>query len=218
MPAQIPLNLALRPDYRSTRFVSGQSNAEARDALLQFPNWPHGALALIGDAGTGKTHLGHGWIGDHNGLALSPSESLASAAKWRGRALWVDNASTASEELLFGLINMAHAKDITGLLLTDRRLPSQWSVAIPDLRSRLGALQVARIDPPDDALLSAIYDKLFLDRGLKVNEALISYLMLRVERSVDAARSVVAALDQAAAEQKVNVNRSFASKIIDEAY
>ena len=215
MPAQIPLNLALRPDYRSTRFVSGQSNAEARDALSQFPRWPHGALALIGDAGTGKTHLGHGWIYDHNGLVLSPAEGLASAAAWRGRALWVDDASRASEELLFGLINMAHAQDITGLLLTDRTLPNQWRVTIPDLRSRLAALQVARIDPPDDELLSAIYDKLFLDRGLKVNDALISYLMLRVERSVDAARSVVAALDHAAAEQKVNVNRSFAAKIID---
>lgn len=213
---QIPLDLGLRPNYRASRFIASQSNAEARVALSRFPAWPKSALAIVGDGGTGKTHLGHGFIADHNGLLLPVENTLVDAALWRGRVIWVDEASRASEELLFGLINMAHTGEIAGLILTARKLPNLWSVSIPDLRSRLGALQVARISEPDDALLEAIYRKLFLDHGLKVSDALIAYLMLRMERSVDAARSVVALLDREAAAQKVNVTRSFAAKILDQ--
>lgn len=214
--AQIPLDLSLRPDYRKAKFVDAPSNAEARAALAAPQNWSNRALALVGQAGCGKTHLGHLWAAQNDALYIEPGDDLRALADWRGRAIWLDNAGRASEALLFALINMGMRGEIESLLLCARAAPATWDVDIPDLRSRLGAMQVAKIDAPEDELLEAIYRKLFLDRGLKVADNLISYLLLRQARTVDAAHAVVDRLDKLAAAQKVNVTRSFAAKALDE--
>lgn len=207
---QIPLDLLLATDYSKERFVTARSNVEAVSAITRYPNWAGGALAVIGPKGSGKTHLGHLWIARHDGILIAPDADLGSAANWRGCAIWVDEAELANEDILFGLINMAIRKDIAGLLLTGRTPPAIWPMQIPDLRSRLGAMQVARIEEPGDDLLEPILRKLFLDRGLKVSDSLINYLLSRIERSVDAANSLVEQLDKAAAAEKANVTRSFA--------
>jgi len=213
---QIPLDLSLRPDYREARFVSAPSNSEARAALAPDSIWANGVLALIGPKGSGKTHLGHLWAVQNSAVNVSINDDLSSLGEWRGRALWIDSADAASEQLLFAVINMAMRGEIPTLLLTARIPPSLWSVEIPDLRSRLGAMQVARLLEPEDELLEAIYRKLFLDRGLKVQDNLIAYLLLRQDRSVDAAFAVVDRLDKLAAAEKVNVTRAFAAKRLDE--
>lgn len=212
---QIPLDLSLRPDYRAARFVDAPSNAEAR-AALAAGGWSNNALAVIGPAGCGKTHLGHLWAGRENALIVQGDDNLADLGSWRGRAIWLDEAARANEPLLFALINMGMRGELSALLLTARTAPATWPVDIPDLRSRLSAMQVARIEPPEDALLEAIYKKLFLDRGLKVADNLIAYLLLREGRSVDAAYAVVDRLDRLSAAQKANVTRSFAAKYLDE--
>lgn len=214
--AQIPLDLSLRPDYGRARFVNAQSNHEARAALAEGVDWANNALALIGPAGVGKTHLGHLWAAANDALVLCGDDDLSGLGAWRGRHIWLDDAGAASEALLFALINMGMRGEIKALLLCARDAPSTWAVDIPDLRSRLGAMQVARIDPPEDELLEAIYRKLFMDRGLKVADNLISYLLLRQGRSVDAAYAVVDRLDKLSAAQKANVTRSFAAKFLDE--
>lgn len=212
---QIPLNLSLRPDYRAARFVEAPSNAEARSTLAS-ETWANHALTIIGPAGCGKTHLGHLWAQRNDAVVLSGDDDMAWLGSWRGRAVWLDDAGAASEALLFALINMGMRGEISALLLTAREAPARWAVDIPDLRSRLGAMQVARIDEPEDALLEAIYKKLFMDRGLKVADNLIAYLLLRQSRSVDAAYAVVDRLDRLSAAQKANVTRSFAAKFLDE--
>ena len=212
---QIPLDLSLRPDYGAARFVDAPSNAEAR-AALAAGGWSNSALTVIGPAGCGKTHLGHLWAQDCGAICLRADDDMAALGSWRGRSVWLDDASGASEELLFALINMGMRGELAALLLTARAAPATWDVQIPDLRSRLGAMQVARIDPPEDALLEAIYKKLFLDRGLKVADNLIAWLLLREGRSVDAAFAVVERLDRLSAAQKANVTRSFAAKYLDE--
>ena len=67
------------------------------------------------------------------------------------------------------------------LLLTGRAAPGRWPVEIPDLASRLAALPIARVDPPDDALLSSLMVKLFADRQLQVAPEVIRYLSLRID-------------------------------------
>ena len=92
--------------------------------------------------------------------------------------------------------------------------PLGWNVEIPDLRSRLQNVQIAHIEEPDEDLLASILRKLFKDRGLKVSKALVSYLLANTDRSVNALRALVADLDETAAQQKVNVTRTFAVKFL----
>ena len=90
------------------------------------------------------------------------------------------------------------------------------AVVLPDLQSRLNALPIVTILPPDDGLLRGVLVKLFRDRQIAVDEALISYLVNRMPRSLDMARQLVARIDEAALERKVEVTRSFAGQILAE--
>ena len=57
------------------------------------------------------------------------------------------------------------------------------------------AMPATRLEAPDDTLLTAVLVKLFADRQITVPANLIGYLTLRMERSLHAARQLVAALD-----------------------
>lgn len=211
MTTQLPLDLALAPDYSANSFVQGHCNTEAYMAL-SGGQWANRALAVTGPEGSGKTHLGHVWAARTQAVVLDGQESFSPKTDWKGRALWIDNASKADEFTLFTLINLAITSDLKALLLTDRTPPSDWAVQIPDLHSRLRNVQIAKLSEPDDEVLTNILEKLFMDRGLKVSESLIRYLLVNTDRSVNALKALVADLDYRAAQEKVNVTRAFAAK------
>jgi len=192
--------------------VNGEANAEAVTALADTLEWANNILAVIGPKGSGKTHLGHIWTERHKAIALDGSKGFVPRQNYRGRALWIDDASLADEYTLFTLINLTITGELKALLFTDQNMPSDWNVQLPDLHSRLKNIQVARIQEPDEDLLSAIITKLFMDRGLKVSDNLIDYLLVHADRSVDSLRDLIHGLDKQAAAEKVNVTRIFAAK------
>jgi chromosomal replication initiation ATPase DnaA len=86
---------------------------------------------------------------------------------------------------------------------------------LPDLASRLQAAPLTRLDAPDDALLSAVLIKLFADRQIAVPPTLIPYLVLRMERSIGAARALVTALDARALAMGRPITRQLAADLLD---
>ena len=100
------------------------------------------------------------------------------------------------------------------VLLTSRSAPGDLAVRIPDLRSRLRALPVVELHSPDEALLKAVLVKLFCDRQLDVEPAVIEYLSLRMERSMEAASRVVAAVDRLALAMHRKVTRPLAAEAL----
>ena len=119
-------------------------------------------------------------------------------------------AGAFEEAALFHLLNLAR-EERAFLLLTSRTSPVGWPVRVPDLASRLRALPVAALGPPDDNLLRAVLIKLFADRQLAVDETLVGYLVARIERSIAGARAAVTALDQASLGLQRPVNRALAA-------
>ena len=93
--------------------------------------------------------------------------------------------------------------------------PRDWGLRLPDLASRVQAAGVTRLAAPDDPLLSAILVKLFADRQIAVSPALIAYLLPRMERSFDAARALVAALDSEALARGTAVTRPLAASLLE---
>ena len=93
-----------------------------------------------------------------------------------------------------------------------------WRVELADLASRLRAIPTVQLQPPDDALLRAVLVKLFADRQLAVDEALIAL-------SVDADRAFVRCgracaveeLDREALRQKRPVTRALAAELLGQA-
>ena len=81
----------------------------------------------------------------------------------------------------------------------------------------LSATATAILQPPDDALLSALLVKLFADRQLQVPLALIPYLVARMDRSFAAAGLLVAALDAQALAERRAITRTLAAQVLDSA-
>jgi chromosomal replication initiation ATPase DnaA len=218
-PRQLALALDHPESFAREDFLSGPTNAAALALIEAWPAWPHRSIILIGPEGSGKSHLGAIWAqtsGARQIAARALEESIVPAALATG-ALVVDDLVPGlfDERALFHLLNLAREDDAF-LLLTARAPPQH--VSIPDLGSRLRALPVVAMAGPDDALLRALLVKLFADRQLAVDESLIGYLAVRIDRSFAAARSLVSRLDEEAMRQKRPLTRNFAAEFLRTAH
>jgi chromosomal replication initiation ATPase DnaA len=213
MARQLRLGLRRPALFARDTFVEGASNAAARAALDAWPRWPAGTLALVGPEGVGKTHLARAWA-EAAGAVLLDREApdLASAA---GRPVLLEDADQGIEgEALFHLINLA-AHDGAGLLLTARTRPAAWPAALPDLRSRLNAMSVAEIEPPDDDVLGGVLRNFFRERNIRPHEDVYPYILRRMERSIAGAREIVRRLDETEDPEIRPVSRVLARQILE---
>lgn len=227
-PRQLPLVLEHRPALGRDDFLVSACNAEAVRQITAWRDWPGRRLALYGPARAGKTHLAHVWMqeaGAERIGAASLNEALVQGLAGHGRAVVEDVDSLvvldperclAAEKALFHLMNLAAAEE-AWLLLTGRDAPARWPIRTPDLASRLGALAVARLDRPDDTLLSSLMVKLFADRQVQVGPEVIKFLVRRIERSFAAVEAAVEALDRQSLAVKRPVTRAMASAYLERA-
>ena len=198
MTRQLAFDLGHRAALGVEDFLVAPANEAAVGWLDRWPSWPAPALLLWGPAGSGKTHLAHVFEA-RSGARRVPPDRLTDDAvpALAAAAVVVDPAEDAPPAPLLHLYNLVADRRGT-LLLTGRRPPADWKVPLPDLRSRLLASPSVELRPPDDALLGAVLLKLFADRQLAVGEDVIRFLLLRIERSFETARRIVAQLDAAA--------------------
>jgi len=208
---QLRLGLKRPGSFARADFILSETNAEAIRALDAWPSWHGGCLALVGPEGSGKTHLAQDWAVKTKAVVVAPPRTdLADA---QGRPVLLENAEQADSETLFHLINMAGAAG--GLLLTARAHPREWPAELPDLRSRLNALQVAVIGEPDDVVLEGVLRKFFRERNIRPADDVYPYLIRRIERSVRVAREIVARLDEAADAEQRDITRALARQILE---
>lgn len=211
MGRQLRLKLERREGFHRDDFVASQANAEALRLLDVYPAWPLGALALVGPAGAGKSHLSSLWARRNGASILRPIHVPSPLPQ--GPVLMEDIDRGFDAEALFHLIN--RAAESGGLLVTARTPPSQWMTDLPDLRSRLNALSVAALEEPDDEILVAVFEKFFRERNIKPSDDLIPYLLNRIERSVPKALEIVMRLDETADAEGKPVSRALARQILD---
>ena len=216
MGLQFRLELQRASSYRREDFIVSPTNVGAVRTVDAWPVWHAGALALVGPEGSGKSHLARSWASRAGAAVLTLSEGEApDLTDFHGRPVLLEDADRgAPDEVLFHLINMAGVPG-GGLLLTGRTPPSSWPVLLPDLRSRLNALSVAELPPPDDVILEGLLRKFFRERNIRPTDDLIPYLLRRIERSATRAREVVAKLDEVADAEQRGVSRGLARQILD---
>ena len=216
---QLALALDHDESFEREDFLEGPSNETALRLVESWPDWPGRAVALVGPQGAGKSHLAAIWAAQAGARFLSARaldtarlpDALATGA------LVVEDLSDGliDERALFHLLNLAREEDAF-LLLTTRQAPANWTVAINDLGSRLRALPVVTLMPPDDVLLRAVLVKIFADRQLAVDESLVAYLATHIDRSFAAAHAAVAALDAEALRAQRPVTRALAAALFRE--
>lgn len=217
-PTQLVFDLKHRPAMGREDFLVTPSNNDAVEAIDAWPRWKHHALALVGPPASGKTHLASVWQSTTEASVRSIAAlNIGTVPDFlSGQAVVIEDVGEEAfdEAALFHLLNLAR-EGKTSLLLTSRIAPAHWTVQLPDLLSRLRALPLARLEPPDDMLLRAVLVKLFSDRQLMVEEPIINYLVMRMERSINMASRVVAALDHAALTRKTKIGQRLTKEILE---
>lgn len=215
MVRQLTFDLPVRPALGREDFFVSPANAEAL-AMIDAPErWPYGKLLLTGPSGSGKSHLVEVFAHDWQAMIVEGADLFHMAEP--PEAVVVENAEGVAghnEETLFHLHNRLAERGGL-LLLTSVEPPVRWGLRLPDLLSRMQATAVARLYPPDDALLAALIVKLFADRQVQVPPALIRYLVSRIDRSFAGARALVAALDSRALALGRPITRELAAEILD---
>ena len=220
MANQLTLDLALPPPtYALQDFVVADGNRQALAWIDSWPDWPAPALSLSGPSGCGKTHLGRIWAARSNAIVMSGDDldgmSVAELTRLAATspAIVIEGAERAPERGLFHLYNLMRERG-GFLLLISAEPPARRSIALPDLASRLRAAPAVAVEPPDDELLGSIILKQLADRQLHAGAGVVQYLVSHMERSADAARRVVAALDRRALTERREIDRRLAADVL----
>ena len=218
---QLALELPARAATGRAEFFVSEANAAALASIDAWRAWPGGKQALIGPEGSGKTHLAQVWAEAAGArvvgaAALGEADVPTLAQHGRVAVEDVPGAGPEAQRALLHLHNLLAARG-GSLLMTGRGAPPLWGVALPDLASRIEAAGVARLAPPDDALLAALLVKLFADRQVQAPPALVGWLLPRMERSFASAQRIVAALDALALAEGRPVGRALAARVLGEA-
>jgi chromosomal replication initiation ATPase DnaA len=180
-------------------------------ALDNWPRWPDGKLAIIGPAGCGKTHLARAWANRVGAVAVElASGQIPSTGA--GPILVEDADRGLDDEALFHLLNRTDAG--ASLLVTGRTAPAAWPSQLADLRSRLNALPVAYIDPPDEAVLLAVMKKMFSERNIQPRPDVSAFILRRIERSVPALQDLVGHIDELSSAEGREITRALVRRIV----
>ena len=213
---QIPLDLPLPNRLGADDFLVSPSNEDAFSKLRRWPEWPDPVALLVGPEGSGKTHLGAIWAA-RAGARTFAGAALAShqpQALVQGPCL-IEDADRVGEgePTLFHVLNLARERGVS-ILLTAARAPNAWGLRTADLLSRLRITPLLTLGAPDDALVQAVLVKLFADRQVTVDHTVVAYLARRLERSIDAARRLVAAIDAKSLSVGGRITRTVAADVL----
>lgn len=163
------------------RIIIGPHNRAVADALARPGDWPFRTAVLTGPRRSGKSLFAR-WFG----------------AQGRGEA--IDAADAFDETDLFHRWNRAQEDERPLLLVVDGE---SWDIALPDLRSRMGAALQLTIGRLDDEAAAELMLSHAAQRGLALGEGAPAYLVPRMERSHAAIERIVAEIDRIGLERMV---------------
>ena len=195
-PEQIPFDLAPPKAMSFDNFLTSECNQKILVHIKDWRNWPSPILLLIGESGTGKTHLGQAFSAQGDKTKV------------------IDDIEKCDEGELFSIMNLALTGEIDALLLTAKTYPDKMTIAMPDLRSRLKNAPILELLDPDDELLEGITRRLFEDGGRVVSKDVVTYIVSRTARTVPALQRLVERLERQAQSDKSDMTKAFVSRHI----
>ena len=219
-PRQLALALPHAESLTRDNFLEGPANQAGLALIESWPDWPNRIMLLVGPEGSGKSHLAAIWA-EQAGARSIPAHALTPNAvpgALATGALVVEDLKPGDfdERAMFHLINLAR-EDEASILMTARIAPAAFQVELRDLRSRLRAVPTVPLLAPDDLLFRSLIVKFCTDRQLSIDEAVVSYLTSRIERSYAAARQAVDLLDTEALRLGRPVTRALAAELLRDA-
>ena len=215
MPGQLVFPFGVEPALGRADFILAPCNEQALHFIKRWPDWPARAAALYGPAGCGKSHLAAIWQSTAGARLISACDLSRFAPESEVSFVIEDVDRSEPGEARDRALLAFFERPKGALLLTGRAVPSAWQVAIGDLKSRFQSLLAFPIWAPDDTLLSALVDKHFADRQLRVPESVIKRIVTHVERTPGAIAGFVARADERALAEKRAITERLILELLD---
>lgn len=206
------LSLALPdepPRYDRASFLRSDSNETAWRAGEAWFRSDEPALVVCGPAGAGKTHFAHAML-EKLDFAVSTADEFAAP---QAPYIIVDDMPARDPRRFLSAFETACAAG-RRLVLAGTGHPSDWSLGLKDLRTRLEAAPRAVLADPDEFLIRAVIAKGFRDRQLNVSRTVVEYAAPRLPRTFAAAHGFVALADRQALEEKRKITTPFVQNLI----
>ncbi|MCP5014020.1 MAG: DnaA regulatory inactivator Hda [Ketobacter sp.] len=225
---QLALKLSRKPNTDFASFYTGQ-NTQLVGRLHQvangsFPGW----LYLWGAEQSGKSHLmqAASQLAEDEGFRafyLSGEQARA------GSPLLLENLSSFQllaiddihllladpewEEALFHLYNKI--KDLgSTLLVSADASPRQLGVHLPDLASRLMAMEVYQVVAMDDQDKAGVLQLMARQRGFTLSDEVVAFILSRSDRQLSALQAVIERLDHQSLQEKRVITIPFVKKVM----
>ena len=183
---QIALPLDWPQSQGESRLIVSDANREAFEHFRKWSLWPVRATLLAGPRRSGRSLLARSFV-DRVGGRL------------------VDRADQADEEELFHAWNAAQESKRPLVMIVDR-VPPEWEVELPDLKTRIAVTPVATIAEPDDRLFRALIELHFADRGLHVPREALRFMAERLHRDYLTVERAVEAVDRHAIAERARLS------------
>ncbi|WP_299944387.1 DnaA/Hda family protein [uncultured Ruegeria sp.] len=219
MATQLSFDLPSKTALGREDFFVSPANALAV-AMISATSWPGNKLVLSGPAGSGKSHLAHVWAAETGGRIVQAVDlRYEDVPELAQLPVAVEDIPLIADDpeqqkTLFHLHNLILA-DGRALLMTGRAAPNLWHLPLADLQSRVEGAHHVALEAPDDALLGAVLAKLFTDRQLNPGPDVIAYLVKHMNRSFETAANMVTELDRVALDEKRDITRSLAVRLLN---
>lgn len=178
-----------------------EANRAAFQTIRLWKSWQSSVMCLVGPVKCGLGIAGRLWAGEANAALLSARafdaldiEALKKLAQINTVIDLADQVT--NEPHLLTLLNLSQSNGVR-VLLSARSGGANWGISSLDLKSRLEAMPVAEIYPPDEAMIVARLRASFKRRYIKLGDGTINFLAVRLPRSYEAIEDYVGRLDQA---------------------
>jgi chromosomal replication initiation ATPase DnaA len=185
-------------NYINEDFIVTISNLEAYNSIKNYESWPQRRILVLGEGGSGKTHLCHIWQKLSNAKFFDGD--LISCLSSTNNII-IDGIENYSNEEIFHLINHAAAQN-KFLLMTGQSLKPFY---LADLTSRINATAKILIKTPDEELLRIIIAKQLTDKQLKFDPEVIDYIIPRLDRSFNQVNELIGKIEREVAQSKSRI-------------
>lgn len=183
-------------DYSAENFLVSDSNKEAYDYVGSFP-WDSYALNIYGAKSCGKTYLAF----IVNEISSGTIEIIDEVESDLGQEDLLHKLNVAKEEGRF-------------VLLTSAKPVTEMGFTLPDLTSRLAAIQSIEIKAPDENLIYMLLARHFNSRQLKISDDVLNFMATRIDRNFPAIYEAVEKIDNLSLQEKRDITIPLIKKVL----
>ena len=197
-------------------FVVGASNREAVKWIDRYPRWKNNGLIIIGPTASGKSHLASVWQ-KKSFCDIFNYEDVNRENKdlFNFNNITIEDIHNITNFKFFlHIFNIKQERNLK-FLFTSRLNLQKINIKLEDIKSRLKTLPQALILLPTDEEIKGILLKLFKDKGVFLNEDIINFILIRIERTYITIQKLVNEVNNLSLKQKKNITIPLIKEVID---